>query len=347
MKALVVGGAMHDVYIVPKKALVQRFACPKSEFNYSLLVPDEKLAVEKVLSHAGGGAVNVSTSLNKMGLQVTTLCKVGKDWPGKGVQRFLREQGIDASKIVVSDEMPTGLSYIIMCSGSGHIIFCSKLANCEIKVDEVAFDQVDESDFVYISSLEGNSVNIFEPIIKRAKDSSVKVAVNPGSSQLTKHAELLERMMGSFDVFIVNFVEAKMLAGSLSDFKSCFQDDQFQIKLFLEKLIRRGVGRAVVTNGSQGIYLAGADYGLFHPGIKVKVVDSVGAGDAFGSVFSASLFQGLSVERSLKTAMASSVSVIQSVGATGGLLSMDDLERGFEQIPKGLTRKFELNSRGG
>lgn len=343
MRALVVGGAMHDVYIAPKNAIIQRFVCPKSEYNYSLLIPDEKNVIEEVSSHAGGGAVNVSTSLKKLGLDVTTFCKVGNDWPGKGVLRFLGEQGVDTSKVVMSRTLPTGVSYIIMCSGSGHVIFSSKLASCHLKVCDIPVEQVDKSDFIYVSSLEGDSIDIFEPIVSRAKKKSVKVFVNPGSSQLTKFPELIDRMMGSFDVFMVNFVEAKTFSQALPEFRDCFENEQFLIKKFLEKLVKKGVGRAVVTNGSQGVYIAGPDYGVFHPGIKVDVVDSVGAGDAFGSVFAASLFEGRSVEKALKMGMLSGISVIKHCGATGGLQDLGFLQRELENIPEGLTTRFELN----
>lgn len=345
MNALVVGGAMHDVYIVPEKASVQRLLFQDSEFNYSLMVPDEKGSIRDILSHVGGGAINVSTALKKFGLNVSSFCKIGKDWPGKGIVRFLKNQGIDVSAIKNSDQFPTGVSYIIMSPGSGHMIFSAKLANCDLAENEIPLKKINSADFIYIAALEQNSAKIIEPIIHAARKKKVKIAINPGGGQLTKTANLLEKLIHNFDIFILNFIEAKMMAESLKSFSNCFASGQFIIKSFLENLIKMGVGRVVMTNGSQGLYVANKNFGLFHPGLKVNVQDSVGAGDAFGSIFSAGIFQGLSDEESIELAIISSTSVIQHIGATSGLLDLSELKDGRHSIPKGLFKKFELNSK--
>lgn len=343
MNALVVGGAMHDVYIVPEKASVQRILFQDSEFNYSLMVPDEKGSIRDILSHVGGGAINVSTALKKFGLNVSCFCKIGKDWPGKGIVKFLKKQEIDVSSIKNSDQFPTGVSYIIMSPGNGHMIFSAKLANCDLSESEIPIKKINSADFIYIAALEQNSTQIIEPIIRAAKKKKVKIAINPGGSQLTKTVGLLEKLMHNFDIFILNFIEAKLMAESLEAFSNCFVNGQFMVKLFLEKLIELGVGRVVITNGSQGIYMANKTFGLFHPGLKVNVQDSVGAGDAFGSIFCASIFQGRTDEESIELAILSSTSVIASIGATSGLLERSELEESLLSIQRGLFKKFDLN----
>ncbi len=346
MKALVVGGAMHDVYIVPEKAYVERILEQNPEFNYSLMVPDEKGAIGDLFSYMGGGAVNVSTALKKFGLEVSCFCKIGKDWPGKDIEKFLRELEIDTSSIKHSDQFPTGVSYVIMApGGSGHIIFCAKLANCDLLESEIPVKKINSADFIYISALEQSSSKIIKPIVQQAKNHSIKIAINPGGSQLTQTVGLLESLMPNFDVFILNYIEAKLMAESLNSFANCFSGEQFMIKTFLKKLIEMGVPRAVVTNGSQGIYLANEHGGIFHPGFKVEVKDTVGAGDAFGSIFSASIFQGRSDEEALELATISSASVIKHVGAGSGLLELSELEKELSLIPRDLFKKFELNSK--
>ncbi len=342
MKALVIGGAMHDVYIVPEKALVQRLVGSDSEYNYSLMVSDEKIAARKIVSHAGGGAVNVSTALRKMGVDVVTFCKVGRDWPGDGIVHFLQEQGINVSNIRFSDNFPTGISYVIMCPGSGHIIISSKLANTDIAADEIPVTEIGNSDFVYISSLEKKSISVLKTAISVAKQRGVKVCLNPGGSMLTQNSRLIEEIAGYCDIFILNFVEANSLAKSIPSLRSSFVGDNFNVQSFLRAMLKLGVGIIVVTNGSQGVYLASKGKGVFHPGIKVEYVDTVGAGDAFGSVFSYCIFSGRSVEKSMKMAMLSSCSVIKKIGANEGLLGLTNLESALCDIPTGLTRYFDV-----
>jgi len=84
-------------------------------------------------------------------------------------------------------------------------------------------------------------------------------------------------------------------------------------------------GIAVVTDGPRGAYASDGRY-LYRAGVfkERKLVDRTGAGDAFGSGFIAGLMQKHDVHHALRLAAANATSVVEQIGAQGGILTKRD-----------------------
>jgi sugar/nucleoside kinase (ribokinase family) len=84
----------------------------------------------------------------------------------------------------------------------------------------------------------------------------------------------------------------------------------------------------VGTNGPSGSYAATAGK-LYQAGVyqKVKVVDRLGAGDAFGSGFVAGVAKGLPMEDALSLGAANATSVCAQIGAKPGILKTGRVKR--------------------
>ncbi|HUC20063.1 MAG TPA: PfkB family carbohydrate kinase, partial [Candidatus Polarisedimenticolaceae bacterium] len=77
----------------------------------------------------------------------------------------------------------------------------------------------------------------------------------------------------------------------------------------------------VLTDGPKGSYASDGS-SIYYAGQykKVKVVDRLGAGDAFCSGFTAGIAQGWPIDQALTLASANSTSVVGSIGAKSGIL---------------------------
>jgi ribokinase len=98
----------------------------------------------------------------------------------------------------------------------------------------------------------------------------------------------------------------------------------------------------VVTNGSDGVYASDKQSIYFHPSIPIKIVSSIGAGDAFGSCFVARLYNKASIEDALRAGIINSASVIEQLGTQTGLLTADEIDRRCAQLDKALLKKYPL-----
>jgi sugar/nucleoside kinase (ribokinase family) len=84
----------------------------------------------------------------------------------------------------------------------------------------------------------------------------------------------------------------------------------------------------VGTDGSAGSYAAVGGR-LYQAGIyqKVKAVDRLGAGDAFGSGLVSALAKGLAIEDALSLGSANATSVVAQYGAKAGILRSSRVKR--------------------
>ncbi len=104
-----------------------------------------------------------------------------------------------------------------------------------------------------------------------------------------------------------------------------YGNTSFSLTHFFQEVLQRGPRIVVVTNGAEGVYAATADGIYFHESLPVAIINSVGAGDAFGSTFVAYLLRKKSIEQALFAGILNSVSVISHMGAKTGLLMEHEL----------------------
>ncbi len=118
----------------------------------------------------------------------------------------------------------------------------------------------------------------------------------------------------------------------------------FSMQQFFKEVLHMGPEVVVITNGANGVYAATKDAIYFHPSIKTHIVDTVGAGDAFGSCFVGSITQGYSLEDALRRGVINSASVLGFIGAKQGLLTKEKLDEQLATLDQSLLQRYPLLS---
>ena len=104
------------------------------------------------------------------------------------------------------------------------------------------------------------------------------------------------------------------------------------IKLAAKFLIDKGAQNVLVTLGEKGAYLKNKDEDIIIPTMKVKAVDTTGAGDCFNGVFAMYLALGKCVIEAIKYAnVASSISVTRP-GTVPSLPYKEEVEEKFKEF---------------
>jgi ribokinase len=163
-----------------------------------------------------------------------------------------------------------------------------------------------DAHWFYISSLAGN-MDLLKKLLQHAHKHNIRVALNPGSGEL-EHAKQLRSYLKAVDIFIANREEMALLFGG-----------ETPVKTVLNALSY--CHYVVLTDGAAGSYASDGS-SIYYAGQykKVKVVDRLGAGDAFCSGFTAAIAQGWGVEDALTLGSANSTSVVGQFGAKAGIL---------------------------
>lgn len=333
MNILTIGGATQDIFI-EYQADTANIDTEVGKRCFLIMQEGQKIEIDHLSYHTGGGATNSAVSFKRCGFQVASIFKIGFDTAGDYILNELRNAGINTLYHATTKTTPTALSFIIPCPSGDRTILAYRGANKTLQLDDINFDAFRNCNQLYVTSLSGQASLILEPIVRYAQQHKIPVAINPGSSQLKHAPELLSKSLPYINTLIMNMYEAQLLFESLTEKKS------FDLAAFFPLLLSLGPSIVVVTDGAHGIYAATQEKKLFHKALQIKVISSVGAGDAFGSTFVASLLKGKSIEDAVRCGMINSASVISQVGAKTGLLTFDEIEKRLPILDKNLLTYF-------
>lgn len=349
MRALCLGSAVVDIIVLVADRNVERMTMHNATSSFLLLEQGRKIDTESITSHIGGGSVNASVSMARLGIDVSSLIKIGRDQGGESVLARLSEEQVDQSHVIVTDELPTGTSVMVSSHDRNATIFTQRGSNTLLHPDDLATEKFAGFDLVYVTNLSNKSADCFPLIVDAGRSQGAFVAVNPGIRQLTSRANPFLDCLNKIDLLAINRVEAEALLPALSARASdeayesqlhpkgsdeprlmriglSFSGFEMELISFLREVRKTGVGRVLVTDGTEGAYLADED-GVHHcPAHRVEPKGTAGAGDAFISTLSGYVAMGSPVSLALRAASINSASVVGAVDTQSGLMQRDALE---------------------
>ena len=186
---------------------------------------------------------------------------------------------------------------------------------------------------VYLNSLSGN-LELLKRVISMKKRHGVKIAWNPSQTDLDLGLKKLLPFLKHIDVFLANQEEISNLLNLPYN----------QPKKIFQKLDEIIGGIAVMTRGKDGVMVSDGrtlwDAGIFK---ERKIIDRTGAGDSFGSGFTAALMDKRDIEYALRFASANATSKVENLGAKGGLLTKKQFlsDRRWKNLK---IKKFKLGN---
>lgn len=302
LKMLAIGSAAQDVFLVGGSIFKPHI---EKGIEYAFVPLGEKLELEKVIFTTGGDAMNAATTFARQGMHSQFMGILGADAAGEAVLRVFDEEEIDTHYLRQDARYITNYSTILLAPTGERTILVYHGSKLRADGADIDFTAIEQADWLYISSVA--SMTLLEKIFTRAKKHGVKVAFNPSARELAQ-ADKLRPLLEDVTVLLTNKQEMqKIVEGKTMD-----------------ELIRHAVHfvpNVVISDGPRGVY-ATDGIKLVKAGIyeDVKVIDRLGAGDAFGSGFVAMLAKGKTLEEAVTFASANSTSVVQHVGAKAGIL---------------------------
>ena len=297
-----VGAALQDVFLLDS----DDFGTNKKGF-FNQLELGSKVDIDRIHFSTGGGATNAATTFARYGHESIFMGCIAQDPAGQAVIDVLDREGIDASYVCYTDKVHTGYSVALLTpTGERTILTCR---GASAKFNQLKANDLKKihPDWIYVTNMRGD-MNKLDEFFTVAHQNGIKVMFNPGMLELKNKKQLLG-LLADTDVLLVNKKEAKeiVVGNSLNELASRLHDI---------------VPTTIVTDGSNGAIAYTTDQayriGLYE---EQKVIDSTGAGDAFGSGFLAAYAAGKSFKDALIFASANSTSVIQKIGSKSGILN--------------------------
>jgi len=303
------GSASRDIFLKPKSSKVVKgksFITGKGVcFNLG-----SKIEVEDMFLSSGGGGTNSAATFTKQGLKTAYCGKVGDDLAGEEIIDELKKLKIDTNLISKTNAKPTNHSVVLSGMDTDRTIFVFRgaselLCGCDIPWDKL------KTKWFYLAPLSGEVCNISKDLIDFASRRKIKVAFNPGNSQLCLSMSVLKDILKRVDILILNQEEASLLTGI--PYKE-------EVSLF-KKIDELCPGISIMTKGSRGVVVSDGKHLYRALPTESKIVDRTGAGDSFGAGFVSGFLQSEGdIEYAIQLGTANSSSCLSKWGAKEGLL---------------------------
>lgn len=233
----------------------------------------------------GGAPFNVACHLRGAGLPATMVSRVGDDRLGEEVLRRATRYGVGVDLIQVDPALPTGFVRVALDEGGNPAY--------EI-LAPAAWDAIEPSEALLRRAREARAI-VFGSLAQRDPRSRATIARLWESDALAvfdvnlrppfDDREVVERSLRRANV--VKLSEQEMT--QVADWFALRGTPRAQVAALAQTF---SCDVVCLTRGSEGAALWHEGRWTEHPGFKVEVRDTVGAGDAFLAVLLAGLFAG-------------------------------------------------------
>lgn len=311
-----VGSATVDVFAKTESELI-KIKTRNSEEDLIAYPVGSKILVRELEFQIGGGGTNTAVSFSHLGFRTGYLGNIGNDENSRKILSLLKKEGID---FLGSMRGMAGYSVILDSIEEDRTILAYKGANDDFQRKDVKPALLD-SGWMYCSSMMGKSFETLKHVAQLAKRKKMKLAFNPSSYQAKMGAKALKPIFSSTTALILNREEAGLLLGKTNA----------SPKELVRGLHSLGIPYVCVTDGKNGAYASDRKRILFAKPLKVKVVETTGAGDGFASAFVSGLMLGKHLDACLRMGMLQAESVVTHMGAKAHLMTMAEMNRAMKK----------------
>ena len=231
----------------------------------------------------GGAPLNVASRLSGLGISTEMISKVGDDEKGEKLISYLKAKNIKTENIAKDTDYATGVVNVTLsASGSATYVIAHPVAWDKIEISEAMKTEVKKADAFIFGSLvcrDEVSRNTLFQLLPEAKYRVFDINLRPPFYE----KEVLVKLMNQADFIKFNDDELFEIAEMIgSPYNSLEQNLQYLSE-------ETNTPTICVTKGRHGAVLLKGGKRFYNSGFKVKVKDTVGAGDSF----LASLIAGL------------------------------------------------------
>lgn len=317
-----IGDTTIDAFIELHEASVH---CSVDHANCQLCLSyADKVPYETLVMLPAGNSTNNAVGSARLGLKNAFITSVGDDDNGKKIIKELKEEGIDTRFIHVNKGVLTNFHFVLSFQAERTILIKHNKFSYKLpaKLD---------TEWIYFSSMAAGTEKFhleFEKFLRRHP--KIKVAFNPGTFQMRMGTKKLKGTYKRTEALFLNREEVQMVLGHQTR----------NVKTLLVGMHKLGAKVAVVTDGRDGSYASDGNKVWYLDEFIGPHVEATGAGDAYGTAFTAALFYGKSVPEAMAWGTINGGSVVQFIGPHAGLRTQSQIEHYLKTHPKFRAREI-------
>lgn len=227
----------------------------------------------------GGAELNFAIGCARLGINTRWISRLGKDEFGRVIYNFARGEGVDMSAVKFVEGYPTSINFKeIQEDGSGKTFYYRfQSPILTLKPEDITDELFEGIHLVHLTGvfLAINPKNrvIVKEIIKKAKEKTIPISFDPNIRlklwTIEDARKVYQEILPEVDILLTGLDEIRLLFEKESQHDLGQIAEQYNISDF------------VIKDGGNGSYLYRNGEWIKKDAYKVKVVDTVGAGDGF------------------------------------------------------------------
>lgn len=278
------------------------------EAQQEILLVDlnEKFGLKK--RTGGGSAANTLVSMSQFGGQTFYACKVADDMTGDFYMKDLSIAGVETKLDQVKGNGVTGKCIVMITDDAERTMNTFLGITSDFSVSDLHLEELIQSEYIYIEGYlvtSDVSRNAAIQARKVAKENNVKTAFTfSDPAMVTYFKEGVAEIIGDgVDVLFSNEEEALTYSG-----KNTLDEAIVELSKIADKVI--------ITLGNKGAKIINSDNSSIDIApVKVKAIDTNGAGDMFAGAFMYGLTNGMTDQKSGDLASEAAAGVVTIFGA--------------------------------
>jgi fructokinase len=287
-------------------------------------------------AHPGGSATNTSMILSVLGLPVTLISRLGTDSLSQSLISILKSKGIDTRHIIKDKSVTAPLAIASIDSkGNSSYLFYGKEVPHKDRPQHLCEAPFKSAALFHASSFFSYSDTFFRTVMKRlrlAKKRNIFITYDPNWRERkipnkAKARQRIKKILAYVDLLkfseddALHITQAKTLAKAL------------------DKIRKHLKGDMVVTRGPKGAFYWNGKEKITQPAFKVRVKDTIGAGDGFTAGLIYRYYSDgkdvfpRNMKKNLEFASAVSALICSGHGAVQGLKGLRQVEHFLKAHP--------------
>lgn len=278
---------------------------------------EEAVGGERSAIAVGGGAANSARTFGRLGEPVDLLGRVGGDYFGEFVRRDIKADGVNCAALYTDKASTTGVAVGLVHKDGQRCFVTAQGANRSI--DKTDFERVNMGDYDFLHINGYFQFPKIEPdlraVLEDFRSKGGKVSLDTASADpFGRWYKAVEPFVDCIDYLFLNNTQLMEMAGEDTVEKSA------------EKMLSRGVKTVIAKLGIDGCQIYQEKKApVCVPALKVKAVDTTGAGDSFDAAFITGLRKGWDFEHAARLANTVAGLNCRKLGATAGIPSWEQI----------------------
>lgn len=257
----------------------------------------------------GGKGANQAVAIAKLGGNVEMFGCVGNDSFGEMARANLRDSGVFLNHVKLVTNMPTGVALIHVAENDNAITVVAGANSC-VDIDYInsVSEEIVKSDIVLLQH-EIPLVTV-EHVIRLCRENNVPVVLNPAPAM-----PVSDELIDMVTYIIPNEHEIGAVLQSNENYA---------------KLLARYPNKLIMTWGEKGTVYHNGISVVHLSAIRVKAVDTTGAGDTFCGAFVKAICEGAKLQEAIVFGLYAGGLSVEKFGAQAGMPTADEIMKRME-----------------